>query len=233
MKQRTETKKKTSKRFFTLIELLVVIAIIAILAAMLLPALSNARATARTTKCQSHHKQWIMANLAYSGDFKDYFPKRTGGYENTLLTGYLGKYTIGSGEFPGVTKAYCPIAYCTETTWTNPRMSDQHSTKQIYFSKPDAALYHSSIEVRYLAWLKKPGQKFAYAEVCRKGNSIGATRHYYEHLAFAHNNKMNVQFYDGHVETILNRRPYFYPFGKNSSTTAINNAAKPYWSYVY
>ena len=55
-------------RGFTLIELLVVIAIIAILAALLLPALSAAKAKARSIYCLNNQKQIVLATKLYLDD---------------------------------------------------------------------------------------------------------------------------------------------------------------------
>ena len=110
--------KKQNKHRFTLIELLVVIAIIAILAAMLLPALSAARARARSAACMNNLKQLGLAGFMYADD--------NGGYLNSGSSNSSWSYIMGNdtGEngFGGLDIVKNRhVFYCPATT---PKLND-------------------------------------------------------------------------------------------------------------
>jgi len=63
---------------FTLIELLVVIAIIGILAALLLPALSAAKSSARSVSCKNRLHQMSLALQMYVHDSQNQYPRYLG-----------------------------------------------------------------------------------------------------------------------------------------------------------
>ena len=66
------------KRGFTLVELLVVVAIIALLVSILLPALGQARESARMVSCLSSVGALTKTGMVYSCDNKDKFPYQNG-----------------------------------------------------------------------------------------------------------------------------------------------------------
>jgi len=102
---------RRSKHVFTIIELLVVIAIIAILAAMLLPALSKARETARGGQCQNNLKQIGAAAMQYGNDNGDYSTAASKGAVGSYLTDHVWNTSLGVYLGIGKNKQECLDIY--------------------------------------------------------------------------------------------------------------------------
>ena len=118
----------TRRRAFTLIELLVVIAIIAILAAMLLPALSRSKQTAKRIVCVNHLKQLALATVMYVMDNDSYYPSSNSpdkwpqairsGYQNLRILVCPDDKSVNGGADETASADLAPRSYLINA-WTD------------------------------------------------------------------------------------------------------------------
>jgi prepilin-type N-terminal cleavage/methylation domain-containing protein/prepilin-type processing-associated H-X9-DG protein len=106
-------------RGFTLIELLVVIAIIAILASLLLPVLSDAKASSHSARCRSNLRQLAIALNVYVDDHGVYPLDRSldGKGWMTRLTGFTNGLISISGDH---SRYICPSPGFMFEGWMHP-----------------------------------------------------------------------------------------------------------------
>lgn len=209
--------KHKMRRNFTIIELLVVITIITILVAMLLPALSKARETARSSKCTSNLRQIGYAIVNYAHDYDDFIPygkcKMPGTkYTRWALLGYVDPPNLTSFPDPKTTPgAANSIFYCPSS---NP--IDQQSLRWDY--SPNVHLFYN------LSWVNEPSPWYGpsnWGKLSQITDNVNSTASVpqkapanrgllcdsngadsfggLDRLRFRHGRKMNVLYGDFHV----------------------------------
>lgn len=142
-------------RGFTLIELLVVISIISLLVAILLPALSAARRTARNSQCLSNLRQLGMIFHTYAMDNEGYFPRR---HWNDIGGGYTWPAELWGRGYVKDVRVYS----CAEVAFLGGRADFERQRTWLATRTPTASVLSQDFwpEVHYGYNVRNIGSNF-------------------------------------------------------------------------
>lgn len=209
------------KHGFTLIELLVVIAIIAILASMLLPALSQARARAQSSKCQNNLSQLQRAQFFYAHDNRDLMVFTS--QQNGWTAYWMWILKDHAKTVPDSSTFLCPANANSQTynTWNNYGMWRPGATGVLGYGdrswEARTGELGNFVVVRKtpefigyrMTGMKQPSGLVMYADSAESpsGKQIAywASQEYLDSskgIHTLHSNRANSAFADGHVASL-------------------------------
>lgn len=201
---------QNSQRGFTLIELLVVVSIIALLIAILLPALSRARATAEGIACQSNMRQVGILVQIYLDAFDEYPPTtnkagtvfsnqwkgRLADYGGLPMQDSLNYYNIADTEESIFS---CPT---TEGTIAAHSYRTYRMTSSVLYGVIGDTIGRKRSDIYNVA-INLPLSEIA---VMSEGQGAGGSQFFYnqilDRIATWHNDRANVLYVDGHVGVV-------------------------------
>ena len=212
---------RAERRAFTLVELLVVIAIIAVLIAMVLPAVSRARAQSLLVACKSNMRQILAAHATYALDFKDakppvdYRPHNIASFVSPATKidfKPIGQGLLIAGRLRSLRPLLCPSAEMAEFNAVEQRTWDDRNSS---YSGSSYWYFYRGGPVSDLALpVKQFGAGITYRKCMAKGwramvmdtNAEGFSRPEYAailgKMPIAHSrlDRVNVGYADGSVK---------------------------------
>ncbi len=206
------------RQAFTLIELLVVIAIIAILAAMLLPALSRARESARALECLNQMRQINVAVKLYADAHNDEFPRsqHSAFAHRQLPWGRAIASELGRSPLTW-TNLLSELYHCPR----DPRKNTWSYGQNVYFELDPASDDYTGSPAtwRRTSSVPKPSSTILHGENSSLDpGAMGADHimaHFWTSLADVsdidkarHRGRSNYSFVDGHAEALKFERTF-------------------------